>query len=66
MKLYFEAKVLLGDLGVDEVMIIIIMLKYSCGLNSSVTEQGSIAGSYEHVSGNCGNSYKDARLKAVQ
>jgi hypothetical protein len=39
---------LLGDLGVDG-MIIIIMLKWCCGVSSSVTEQGAVAGSYEHV-----------------
>jgi hypothetical protein len=50
MKLYFEGKVLLGDLGVDEGMIVIITLKESCGMDSSVTEQRSIADSYEHVS----------------
>ena len=50
MKLYFEGRALFGDLGVDERIIIIIMLKQSCEFNSSVTEQRSLAGSYENVS----------------
>jgi len=46
MKLYFEGKALLGDLGLDEGMNIIITLKWCCGVNSSVTAQRSVAGSY--------------------